>query len=49
MRAYGNIRRTYHNCRVYQAGHGKKIRFTVGVKNRKAERTQAIPHESSAA
>ena len=38
MRAFGS-KRTYHDdCRVYQAGNGKKILFTVGVKSRKAGR-----------
>lgn len=40
MRAFGNIKRTYHECKVYRAGFGKKVRFTIGIKNRKAERTQ---------
>ena len=37
MRAYGS-KRGYHNCRVVQAGDGKKIKFTVGVKSRKSGR-----------
>jgi hypothetical protein len=37
MRAYGS-KRCYHDCRVYQAGNGKKIKFVVGVKNRKHDR-----------
>jgi hypothetical protein len=39
MKAFG-AKRTYHDCRVYQAGNGKKILFTVGVKNRKLGRKQ---------
>ena len=31
-------KRTYHNCRVYSAGQGKKIKFKFGVKNRKSDR-----------
>lgn len=31
-------KRTYRDCRVYSAGNGKKIKFTVGVKNRKRDR-----------
>lgn len=38
MKAFGNVKRTYHDCRVYRAGSGKKILFTVGIKNRKAGR-----------
>ena len=34
MRAYGS-KRCYHDCRVTQAGNGKKIKFTIGVKSRK--------------
>ena len=37
MRAYGS-KRCYHDCRVVQAGNGKKIKFTVGVKSRKSGR-----------
>ena len=37
MRAYGS-KRSYHLCRVVQAGNGKKIKFTVGVKSRKSGR-----------
>lgn len=38
MRAYGS-KRTLHDCRVFQAGFGKKILFTTGVKNKKFGRT----------
>lgn len=37
MKAFGS-KRTYHDCRVYRAGNGKKILFTVGVKSRKSGR-----------
>ena len=37
MKAFGS-KRCYHDCRVVQAGNGKKIKFTVGVKNRKSGR-----------
>lgn len=39
MKAYG-CKRTLHDCRVYQAGNGKKILFTTGVKNKKLGRQQ---------
>ena len=35
-------KRTYHDCRVYSAGHGKKIKFTIVAKNRKADRKHWI-------
>jgi hypothetical protein len=34
MKAFGS-KRTYHDCRVYRAGSGKKILFTTGVKSKK--------------
>jgi hypothetical protein len=37
MKAFGS-KRAYHDCRVYRAGNGKKILFTVGVKSKKAGR-----------
>jgi hypothetical protein len=37
MKAYGS-KRGYHDCRVVQAGRGKKIKFTIGVKSRKSGR-----------
>jgi hypothetical protein len=37
MRAFGS-KRTYHDCRVYRAGNGKKILFTVDVKSKKSGR-----------
>jgi hypothetical protein len=39
MKAFGSIKRTYHNCRVYRVGDNKKILFTVGIKNRKSARS----------
>lgn len=40
MQMFGSeVKRTYHECRVVAAGFGKKIKFTVGVKNRKIGRT----------
>jgi hypothetical protein len=39
MKAYGS-KRTYHDARVVQAGNGKKIKFTTGVKSRKQGRKQ---------
>lgn len=41
MRAFGS-RRTTGKCRVYRAGWGKKILFTVRVKNRKADRQAKV-------
>lgn len=39
MKAYGSEnKRTRHDCRVYRAGGGRKILYTVGVKARKAAR-----------
>lgn len=39
MRMFGSEgKRTYHDYRVVAAGFGKKIKFTVGVKNRKIGR-----------
>lgn len=35
-------KRTYHDCRVYSAGHGKKIKFKIVAKNRKADRKHWI-------
>jgi hypothetical protein len=37
MRAFGS-NRSYHLCRVVQAGRGKKIKFTIVVKSRKSGR-----------
>jgi hypothetical protein len=37
MKAFGS-KRCLHDCRVVKAGNGKKIKFTVSVKNRKAGR-----------
>jgi len=37
MKAFGS-KRCYHDCRVYRAGFGKKILFTIGVKSRKSGR-----------
>lgn len=43
MRMFGTeCKRTYHECRVVAAGFGKKIKFTVGVKNRKIGRTNWV-------
>lgn len=42
MRAFGTAhKRTRHDCRVYRAGNGRKILYTVGVKARKAGRRWA--------
>jgi hypothetical protein len=37
MKAFGS-KRCRHDCRVIQAGRGKKIKFTIGVKSRKSGR-----------
>ena len=37
MKAFGS-KRTYHDCRVYRAGLGKKTLFTIGVKSKKSGR-----------
>ena len=37
MKAFGS-KRTYRDCRVYRAGNGKKILFTIGVKSKKSGR-----------
>jgi hypothetical protein len=37
MKAYG-FTRTYANCRVLRAGHGRKVSIAIWVKNRKAGR-----------
>lgn len=41
MRAYGS-KRCLHDCRVYRAGWGRKIRYTVGVKSNKHGRKFSI-------
>jgi hypothetical protein len=41
MKAFGS-KRTYHDCRVYRAGYGKKILFTTGVKSRKHGRKAVV-------
>ena len=48
MKAFGATKRTYHDCRVYQAGSGKKVKFTVGIKNRKLGRKmkEGVSHEN---
>lgn len=37
MKAFGSVR-TFRDVRVFQAGRGKKIKFTIGIKSRKAGR-----------
>jgi hypothetical protein len=48
MKAFGS-KRTYHDCRVYRAGNGKKILFTTGVKSKKSGRKflKGERHETS--
>jgi hypothetical protein len=41
MKAYGN-KRCLHDCRVYRAGDGRKIKYTVGVKSKKYGRRFSI-------
>ena len=38
MKPFGSTKRTYHDVRITQAGRGRKIKFTIGIKNRKCGR-----------
>jgi len=44
MKAFGS-KRCLHDCRVVQAGRGKKIKFTIGVKSRKNGRRVDIKEQ----
>lgn len=41
MKAFGSVR-CMRDCRVYRAGFGRKVSFTIGVKSKKFGRKWKI-------